>query len=73
MNTRTSPLQLRRLDEAVVALLQERARLCAATGLHTDRGAVTDLLRRADGSLPAAKLQAVFDLLEDRRPEEQGP
>lgn len=68
MNTSTSTLHLRRIDEALVALLEERARLCATTGHSTDAGAVADLMRRADGCLPAAKLQAVFDVLEDRLP-----
>lgn len=63
MKRNASKLHLRRLDEALVALLQERARFCIAHNLQTDAAAVQDLLRRADGSLPAPILTAVFGAL----------
>ncbi|MHC4379864.1 MAG: hypothetical protein ACYSU1_02075 [Planctomycetota bacterium] len=55
---------LQQLDLALLALLQERARLCADTGKAPDPVTVEDLLRRADGALPAETLRTIFKELD---------
>jgi hypothetical protein len=54
--------QLRDLDRALLALLDERTRLLAAVpGDDPGRAAgVEDLLRRHDGPFPARAVEAVF-------------
>jgi len=54
--------QLRSLDRALLALLDERARLLAAVGAG-DPGraaAVEDMLRRYEGPFPAEGIREVF-------------
>lgn len=55
-------LQLARLDRALLALLNERARLLAAVpaGAPGRAAAVADLLRRHDGPFDAAALHEVY-------------
>ena len=58
--------QLANLDRAILALLQERARLLAdEDAADPDRLAcVEDLLRRAEGPFDAAAFQEVFDAVD---------
>jgi len=52
--------QLLQLDRAVLALLDERARLVGETGPAAAEPAVDDLLRRHDGPFPPAGVREVF-------------
>lgn len=56
--------QLLQLDRAVLALLDERARLVGETGPAAAEPAVDDLLRRHGGPFPAARVREVFAVVE---------
>ncbi|MBC8405733.1 MAG: hypothetical protein H8E15_10930 [Planctomycetes bacterium] len=58
--------QLAHLDRALMAMLNERARLLASVPLDdSGRSAATsDLLRRHDGPFHAQKLKLVFELID---------
>lgn len=66
------PHQLRRLDEALLALLDERRRMLdelerphdAPADARAAAVAIDDLLRRHDGPFPAADARAVFRAVE---------
>jgi len=51
------------MDQALLALFEERARLCR-TSNTTSAAAVEDLLRRASGDLDADSLRKLFAVLE---------
>ena len=58
--------QLRSLDRALLALIDERARLLASVAA-TDPGraaAVDDMLRRHEGPFPAEGIADVFDAID---------
>ena len=55
--------QLRRLDQALVSLLDERARLVRAAGGSLRAPSHADILRRYDGPLDAQALSAVLDAI----------
>ena len=63
MNNASFRFQLQQVDLALLALFQERARLCRKAGSVADEVAMEDLLRRADGSVPAEVIRAVFEKL----------
>jgi hypothetical protein len=63
MNT-TTAYQLRRLDQALLSLLDERRRLVEESGAATNEVAIDDLLRRHDGPFPAASARDVFRAVE---------
>ncbi len=60
-------VQLRRLDLALLALVEERARIRAALPAADParRAAVGDLLRRHCGDLPTESVERLFRLLDD--------
>lgn len=66
----TSPIphQLRRLDEALLALLDERRRmldeLAPEARSGSERASIDDLLRRHDGPFAADDVRAVFHAVE---------
>jgi len=66
MNTASFRFQLQQVDLALLALLQERARLCESVGAVAEEVAMEDLLRRADGSVPAETLREIFSMLNKR-------
>ena len=59
-------VQLRRLDLALLALVEERARIRAAlpAGDPSRRAAVADLLRRHRGDLSPESVERLFRLLD---------
>lgn len=63
MNNASFRFQLQQVDLALLALLQERARLCSRMDSKTDPVAMEDLLRRADGSVSADTIREVFQKL----------
>jgi len=65
----TSPIRnhVRRIDHALLALLDERARLlrgAATEGASSAGASLDDLLRRYDGVLPADAARRLFDVIE---------
>ena len=58
--------QLAHLDRALMAMLNERARLLASVPLDDNgrKAATSDLLRRHDGPFHAQKLREVFELID---------
>ena len=63
MNNASFRFQLQQVDLALLALFQERARLCNRVGSTAEAVAMEDLLRRADGSVPAEVIRDVFEKL----------
>lgn len=64
MKNSTFRFHLQQLDLALLALLQERVRLCSNAEPGLRQVAIEDLLRRADGSVPAEGLRAIFTALD---------
>ncbi|MFK5955186.1 MAG: hypothetical protein QM477_01940 [Planctomycetota bacterium] len=63
MNQASLRFQMQQIDLALLALFQERARLFKKSEGLLEDVALEDLLRRADGSVSADVIRAVFQQL----------
>lgn len=61
MNHSSHQTHLQAIDQAILALFQERLRLCETASATA---AIDHMLRRADSSVPAEDIRALFTLLE---------
>lgn len=66
MNKTSFRFQLQQVDLALLALIQERARLCDKAGGVADDVAMEDLMRRADGSVSGKTIGEIFAKLNER-------
>jgi len=62
MNHSSQKVQLQAIDKAMLALFQERVRLCRGAGAAP--AATEDMLRRAASDVDAESVRAFFELLE---------
>jgi len=63
MNHSSHQIQIKAIDQALLALFEERARLCRIADQPT-AAAVEDMLRRTDGALSAEVIGKLFALLD---------
>lgn len=63
MNHSSHQIQIKAIDQALLALFEERARLCR-TAKQPAQAAIDDMLRRTQGDLHATVIHDLFSLLD---------
>lgn len=63
MNRSSHQVQIKAIDQALLALFEERARLCRTTS-QPAVAAIEDMLRRTRGALSATVIRDLFLLLD---------
>lgn len=63
MNRSSHQVHLKAIDQALLALFEERARLCRNTK-QPAAAAIDDMLRRTQGDLDASVIRDLFSLLD---------